>query len=79
MLGQGLSVLIDILNPEKIILGSIFQRCEDLLRKPMQEVLSRECLAYSLGVCEVVPAELKDNIGDYAALTVAAMNRKENV
>lgn len=78
MLGQGLSILIDILNPEKIILGSIFQRCEDLLRKPMQEVLSRECLTYSLGACEVVPAELKDNIGDYAALTVAAMNRKEN-
>ncbi len=79
MLGQGLSILIDILNPERIILGSIFQRCEDLLRKPMQEVLNRECLTYPLGVCEVVPAELKDNIGDYAALTVAAMNRKENV
>ena len=77
MLGQGLSVLIDILNPEKIILGSIFQRCEELLRAPMQEILEKECLAYSLGVCQVVPARLGDNIGDYAALTVAAMNRSD--
>ena len=78
MLGKGLSVLIDILNPERIVLGSVFERCENLLREPMQKVLEKECLSLSLGVCEVVPALLKDNIGDYAALAVAAMNRKEN-
>lgn len=74
MLGRGLSVLIDILNPQKIVLGSIFQRCEELLRDPMEKVLKEECLAYSLDVCEVVPAKLGDNIGDYAALSVALMN-----
>lgn len=78
MLGKGLSMLIDILNPERIILGSVFQRCEHLLRESMQKVLENECLSYSLGVCEVVSAELKDNIGDYATLAVAALNRKEN-
>lgn len=79
MLGRGLSVLIDLLNPERIVLGSIFQRCEYLLRDSMQKVLEQECLSYSLGACKVVPAKLKDNIGDYAALAVASMNRKENV
>lgn len=74
MLGKGLSVLIDILNPEKIVLGSVFQRCENLIRPKMQEVLKKECLAYSFEACKVVPAELGDNIGDYAALAVAAMN-----
>lgn len=74
MLGKGLSILIDILNPERIVLGSIFQRSESLLREKMQEVLKKECLAYSLDVCRVVPAKLGDNIGDYAALSVAAMN-----
>ena len=78
MLGKGLSVLIDILNPERIVLGSVFERCENLLREPMQKVLEKECLSLSLSACEVVPALLKDNIGDYAALAVAAMNRKEN-
>ena len=72
MLGQGLSVLIDILNPERIVLGSIFERCENLLREPMEKVLKKECLKASLDACEIVPAKLKENIGDYAALAVAA-------
>lgn len=53
MLGKGLSVVIDILNPQKIVLGSIFQRCESLIRPKMQEILQKECLAYSLNVCEI--------------------------
>ncbi len=77
MLGHGLGILIDLLNPERIVLGSIFQRCEDLLREPMQKVLTHECLSCSLQACEIVPAKLEDDIGDYAALSVAALNRKE--
>lgn len=75
-LGKGLSILIDILNPEKIVLGSIFQRSEHLLRRSMKKVLEKECLPYSLRAVEIVPAELKENIGDCAALAVAAMGRK---
>ena len=73
-LGEGLSILIDILNPEKIVIGSIFARAENLLAESMNEVLKRECLPASLGVCSVVPAKLGESIGDYAALAVAAMN-----
>lgn len=76
-LGMGLSILIDILNPEKIVLGSIFKRCEHLLRPSMQKVLEKECLLASLKCCEVVPAQLGENIGDYAALAVAAINKEE--
>lgn len=76
MLGRGLSVLIDILNPQKIVLGSIFQRCEELLREDMEKVLKEECLAFSLDACSVVAAQLGDSIGDYAAISVASINRK---
>ena len=76
MLGKGLSILIDILNPERIILGSVFQRSENLIRPKMQEVLEKECLAYSLEACKVVPAKLGDNIGDYAALAIATMKEE---
>jgi len=76
MLGRGLSILVDILNPEKIVLGSIFQRSENLIRESMEKVLSKECLGFSLSACEVLPAKLEENIGDYAALSVASMNRK---
>jgi glucokinase len=70
-LGEGLAVLIDLLNPERIVLGSIFARAGHLLVPTMREVLAREALPRSLSVCRVLPAELGDAIGDYACLAVA--------
>ena len=70
-LGEGLAVLIDLLNPERIVLGSIFARSGHLLVPAMREVLEREALPRSLGVCEILPAALGDAIGDYACLSVA--------
>lgn len=72
-LGEGLAVLIDILNPEKIVIGSIYKRAGNLLAPAMNEVLRREALGQSLDVCTVVGAELDENIGDYAALSVAEL------
>jgi len=71
-LGQGLSILIDILNPERIIIGSIFTRCEKLLRPTMEEVLKKEALPQSLQRCKVVPAQLGEAIGDIASLAIIA-------
>ncbi len=73
-LGRGLSVIVDILNPERIVIGSIFQRSENLLRQYMEEALEEESLALSRNVCEIVSAELKENLGDIAALSVAMCN-----
>lgn len=70
-LGLGVSILIDILNPEKIVIGSIYERSNHLLSETMNEVISREALSLSAKQCEVVPAMLGDEIGDYAALGVA--------
>lgn len=70
-LGEGLSVLIDILNPERIVIGSIFARSEGLLRPAMEEVIAREALPQSSAVCKVVPAELGEAIGDIASLAIA--------
>ncbi len=70
-LGRGLSFIIDILNPECIVLGSIYERCEHLLKDACQAVIARECLPLSASVCRIVPAELSEKIGDYAALAVA--------
>ena len=72
-LGMGLSVLIDILNPEMIVIGSVFQRSEELLREEMEKWIEKEALSLSSSVCRVVPAALTENIGDWAALSVAAM------
>jgi glucokinase len=70
-LGQGLSILIDILNPERIVIGSVFARSENLFRCWMQEVIDREALERSRRICKIVPAELGEAVGDYAALAIA--------
>lgn len=71
-LGAGLAILADILNPERIVLGSIFMRDRALLADRMDTVLRRECLPGVYNALRVVPAELSENIGDIAAITVAA-------
>ncbi|MBQ4560644.1 MAG: ROK family protein [Tyzzerella sp.] len=78
-LGHGLSILIDILNPERIVLGSVYQRSEHLLRTSMEKVIERECLVSSKNVCMVVPAKLEENIGDYAALGVGIIGGQKDV
>jgi glucokinase len=75
-LGQGLAILIDVLNPERIVIGSIFLRQRHLLEAPMQAVLEAETLSYALEVCEIIPAGLGEFIGDYAALAVARYQQR---
>jgi len=70
-LGKGLSVIIDILNPELIVIGSIYERAGHLLSPSMLEVINREALPLAQNVCKVVPAALGDQIGDFASLSVA--------
>ncbi|MDQ0200297.1 ROK family protein [Neobacillus ginsengisoli] len=79
-LGKGLSIMIDMLNPEKIIIGSIFVRQHEILAPIVQQVIQSEVLLQSSRVCQVVPAGLGEKLGDYAALSVAyekAVERKE--
>lgn len=70
-LGQGLAMLIDILNPERIIIGGIYLRQQARLENPMQAVLQQEALPQARAVCQILPAGLGESIGDYAALAVA--------
>lgn len=70
-LGKGLAILIDLLNPEAIVIGSVFARCEDLFRKPMEKILKKEALKVSLGSCKILKAELDEAIGDYGAIITA--------
>lgn len=73
-LGRGLAILLDLLNLEVIVIGSIFVRCENLLRPSMEEALRRDAMATSLQDCRIVPAALGEEIGDYAALALAVEN-----
>lgn len=69
-LGRGLSILIDILNPEVIVIGSIYARQKEVLDRMMARALKEESLADARRVCRIVPAQLGELIGDYAAVSV---------
>ncbi len=70
-LGKGLAILIDILNPECVVIGSIYSRNEQIFKPLIYEVLAKEVIPEALEVCKILPAKLGDEIGDYAALCVA--------
>lgn len=71
-LGKALSIVIDLINPEVIAIGSIFVRAEELIRPFMQAAIDRDALPGAAAVCKVKPAELGEAIGDVAALSIAA-------
>ncbi len=73
-LGKALALFIDILNPELIILGSIYGRAIHLLEPIMMKVIQREAYESSYQACRIVPAGLTENIGDIAALSLALIS-----
>jgi glucokinase len=72
-LGQACAILIDILNPARISLGSLAVRLGDLLLEPVREASRREALAASFKTCTIAPAALGDRVQDLAALAAATV------
>lgn len=70
-LGLGLSILVDILNPEAIVIGSIYSRDKELFDDIINDVINKEALSYSRNAVRILPATLGNSIGDYAALGLA--------
>lgn len=72
MLGKGLAIVCDMLDPEVIILGSVYARCRDLLEEKTWKSLREEALPVICDSVKILPAQLGESIGDVAALAVAA-------
>jgi glucokinase len=72
-LGRGLAMLVDVINPERIVIGSIYGRQQALLAPVALQVLREEAHPHALAACEIVPAGLGERVGDYAGLAVAMM------
>lgn len=76
-LGQGLAILIDILNPEVIVMGALSLRLGELILRPAREVIQREALSKSAEACTLKSSELGDQLGDVAALCAAIAATRE--
>jgi glucokinase len=70
-LGEALAVLVDLLNPGRIVMGGLALRLGEELMSAARSTLQKEALADSASMCEIVPAQLGERIGDVAALCVA--------
>jgi glucokinase len=70
-LGEACAMLIDLLNPQRISLGSLALRLGGLLVDAVKESARKEALGPAFEACEIAPAALGDRAQDLAALAVA--------
>jgi glucokinase len=76
-LGRGLALLVDLLAPEVIALGTLARHMRDIWLEPAIEVMQGEALAQNAARCRVVPAALGEALGDVAALCAAIYRQRE--
>lgn len=62
-IGVGLASVVNLLNPEKIIVGGGVAAAGDILMTPIKETLVKRAMPISGGAVEVVPAQLGNTAG----------------
>jgi glucokinase len=70
-LGRGISLLVDLLNPDVVVLGSLAVRSGDLFLPTARRVVDEEAQAQNARACRIVPAALGSRLGDLAAICAA--------
>lgn len=73
-LGVGLASLVNVLNPERIVIGGGVARAGDLVLEPARRTLRERAMSVSAESVEVVPAAL----GNDASLVGAALRALES-
>jgi glucokinase len=71
ILGAGLASLVNVFNPEVIVLGGGFGKAGELLYGPARDVVAEEALAPARDVVRIVPAELGAEAGLIGAGLIA--------
>jgi len=62
-IGIGLSSVINLLNPEKVIIGGGVSAAGDLLFNPIRETINERAMKIAREAVEIVPAELGNTAG----------------
>jgi len=70
-MGRGLALLIDALNPQVIVFGSLGVALGERILGPARKVIAEEALPQAAAACALLPAVLGAHIGDVAALMAA--------
>jgi glucokinase len=70
-MGRGLALLIDALNPQAIVFGSLGVALGERILEPARRVIADEALPQAAAACKLLPSVLGKRIGDVAALMAA--------
>jgi len=70
-MGRGLALLIDALNPQIIVFGSLGVVLGERIFGPARKVIAAETLPEAAAACQLLPSVLGKQIGDVAALMAA--------
>ena len=62
-IGMGLTSVINLLNPEKIIIGGGVAECGELLLDPIKRTINERAMKVQREAVEIVPAELGNSAG----------------
>jgi glucokinase len=62
-IGIGVANAINILNPDKVVIGGGIAQAGDLLFGPIKRTVAINALPAALEACEILPAELGDDAG----------------
>jgi glucokinase len=69
-MGWGIANLVNILNPDIVLLGTIAVAAGDLLLDPIRETVSKFAMTRPAEAVHIAPAELGDALGDLAAVAL---------
>ena len=73
-MGWGIANLVNILNPQIVLLGTIAVAAGDLLLDPIRRTVRDMAMQRPLESVKIMPAELGDSIGDLAAISLVLDN-----
>ncbi len=68
---QAFGMLMNIFNPERIVLGTLAYAAGDFFMDPVKKYLPQFAWPETLSDCEIVPSALKREIGSYAGIAGA--------
>lgn len=70
-LAQGIGMLVQTLNPDAIILGTIATHNKELVMNPLKQALPHFAWGVPLKYCRIEPSQLGNDIGKLGALALA--------
>jgi predicted NBD/HSP70 family sugar kinase len=73
-LGQGVAIMANLFNPDRVIVGGVLAEAGELLLDPMRRAMELGALGSALSRLELLPGSLGRDASLYGALRMAAQS-----